>query len=137
MASSLIDRLTRRLDAIPKAIKIAVTPALARSGNELAARMQQLAPEDTGALKNSVAVTMGGNMTPPYSQPGGSMIVPDNAVAITTGGDDVRYPHLVEYGTANTPAQPFFWPAYRLLRKRIQNRLKRAISKAVKAEWGK
>lgn len=65
------------------------------------------------------------------------MVVPDNAVAITVGGTDVRYPHLVEYGTSNTPAQPFFWPAYRLLKKRIRNRIKRSISKAVREEWRK
>ena len=30
----------------------------------------------------------------------------EGAVLITVGNSDVRYAHLVEYGTANSPAQP-------------------------------
>lgn len=130
--SAQLDRLRKRLDAIPKDVKEAVQPALVRSGDELSTRMKQLAPEDTGDLIASIAVTPAGQQTPPYSQPGGSMTVPENAVAVTVGNTDVRYAHLQEYGTAHSPAHPFFWPAYRLLKKRIGNRLKRAISKAVK-----
>jgi HK97 gp10 family phage protein len=55
---------------------------------------------------------------------------------VTVGNTDVRYPHLVEYGTSDTPAQPFFWPGFRLTRKRAANRIKRAISTAVKKNWG-
>ncbi|TIX74517.1 MAG: HK97 gp10 family phage protein, partial [Mesorhizobium sp.] len=45
--------------------------------------------------------------------------------------------HLVEYGTSKAEAQPFFWPAFRLLQKRIRNRTKRAVSKAVRDGWNK
>jgi HK97 gp10 family phage protein len=134
--SAQLDRLRRRLDAIPKGVKQAVQPALQKSGDELAGTMRSLAPEDTGALKASITVTPAGQSTPPYSQPGGSTVVPENAVAITAGNSEVRYAHLQEYGTAHTPAHPFFWPAYRLLKKRIQNRLKRSIGKAVRDGWG-
>lgn len=136
-SSAQLQRLQQRLDAIPERVKAAAEPTLLRSGEELAGRMRQLAPEDTGDLKESIAVTAPGQMTPPYSQPGGSTVVPENGVMITVGNSDVRYPHLVEYGTSDTPAQPFFWPSVRLLRKRIQRRLKRSISTAVKKEWGK
>lgn len=134
--SEQLERLRKRLEAIPKGVKDAVQPALLRSGDELSARMQQLAPHDTGALRDSIAVTTAGQMTPAYSQPGGSMVVPENAVAVTVGNSEVRYAHLQEYGTAHSPAHPFFWPSYRLLKKRISSRLKRAISKAVR-ESGK
>lgn len=130
-------RLQKRLAAIPQAVKEAVQPALLKSGEELAERMRALAPEDTGDLKESIAVTPPGGTTPPYSQPGGSTLAGDNQVLVTAGNIDVRYPHLVEYGTAEAPAQPYFWPAYRLTKKRIQNRTKRAISKAVREKWGK
>ena len=125
-------RLQRRLAAIPQAVKRAVEPALVQSGNELAAAMRALAPEDTGDLKDSIAVTLPGQSTPPYSQPGGSQVAKENQVLVTVGNHVVRYPHLVEYGTANAAAQPFFWPAFRLKRKRLANRIKRAISKAVR-----
>ena len=130
--SSQLSRLSKRLNAIPKAVRQAVQPTLIQSGEELAQRMRHLAPEDTGALKDSIEVTPPGQSTPAYSQPGGSTVARDNEVLVTAGNSDVRYPHLVEYGTADAPAQPFFWPAYRLAKKRIANRVKRAIRKAVK-----
>jgi HK97 gp10 family phage protein len=129
--------LQRRLEAIPIAVREAVMPALEKSGNELADTMRQLAEpsRDTGDLIASIAVTTAGNTTPPYSQPGGSKVVPANAVVVTAGNTEVRYPHLVEYGTTKAPAQPFFWPAYRLLKKRMSNRIKRSISKAAREGW--
>jgi hypothetical protein len=101
--------------------------------------MKQLAEtsRDSGALIDSIVMTPGGQATPPYSQPGGSMVVPENAVAVTAGNSEVRYPHLVEYGTVKAAAQPFFWPAYRLLKKRLSNRIKRAVGKSVRENWTK
>lgn len=133
--SAQLERLSKRLEAIPKAVKEAVLPALIKSGEELVGTMKQLAPVDTGALKDSIALTPAGQTTPPYSQPGGSAVVPENAVMITVGNSEVRYPHLVEYGTADAPAQPFFWNSFRLHKKKISNRVKRAVSKAVKEKW--
>src|SRR5262245_49105408 len=119
--SAQLARLERRLQAIPKGVREAVTPALEASGQELVGTMKRLAEpsRDTGALIDSIVMTPAGQATPPYSQPGGAKIVPENAVMVTAGNKDVRYPHLVEYGTTKTPAQPFFWPAFRLTRKRI------------------
>lgn len=130
-------RFQARMAAIPKAVREAMKPALMTSAEEVAAMMRQLAPEDSGKLKESIAVTGPGEQTPPYSQPGGSRTVPENQVATTVGGPDVRYPHLQEYGTKNHPPTPFFWPAYRSLRKRSAGRIKRALGKAVKDHWGR
>lgn len=126
------DRLERHLDAIPRAVKAAVVPALTKSGQDLATMQRVLAPRDSGDLQNSIAVTLPGGTTPPYSQPGGSRTAKENEVLVTVGNSDVRYPHLVEYGTATAAAQPYFWPAYRLLKKKMASRIKRAIAKAVK-----
>ncbi|KPA99970.1 HK97-gp10 family putative phage morphogenesis protein [Ahrensia marina] len=133
-----LSRFQKRMKAVPKAVKEAVKPALNKSGEELATTMRTLAEvsRDTGDLIDSIEVTEGGQKTPPYSQPGGSTFVPENAVAVTVGNMDVRYPHLVEYGSKNAPAQPFFWPAVRTTKKRITGRIKRSISKAVKDNWG-
>jgi len=130
--SAQTDKLSRRLKAIPKAVKRAVVPALQKSGNELVGAMRALAPVDSGDLKHSIKYTMPGNSTPPYSQPGGSRVAAENEVLVTAGNTDVRYPHLVEYGTRDAPAQPYFWPAFRLKRKKLATRIKRAISKAVR-----
>lgn len=121
-----------RMRAIPAEVRRAVEPALVQGGYDIADAQEALAPEDSGDLVGSIAVTGPGKTTPPYSQPGGSKIVPQNQVLVTVGNTDVRYPHLVEYGTSHSPAQPFFWPGFRIARKRAQNRIKRAIAKAVR-----
>lgn len=122
----------KRMQAIPKAAREAVKPALMQSAYQIQDTMEALAPEDTGDLKNSITVTGPGEATPPYSQPGGASTVPENAVAITVGNTDVRYAHLVEYGTGRTTAQPFFWPGFRMTRKKALARIKSAIGKAIR-----
>jgi len=132
-----IGRLQKRLAAIPAEVKQAVQPTLLRQAEAMAATMRSFAPVDQGDLKESITVTPAGQQTPAYSQPGGSMTVPENAVAITVGNTDVRYPHLQEYGTSKHPAQPFFWPAVRLHRKKATRSIKSAVGRAVKKHWGK
>ena len=99
---------------------------------EIADTARLLAPEDEGDLKRSIEVTGPGGLTPRYSTPGGVKRIAENAAAVTVGNQDVRYGHLVEYGTSKTEAQPYFWPALRVSRKRAANRVKRAMSKAVR-----
>ncbi|WP_320202368.1 HK97-gp10 family putative phage morphogenesis protein [Agrobacterium rosae] len=126
-------------DRIKRAPREAVIPALLKSANELASAQKLLAEtsRDTGALIDSIAVTMPGHSTPAYSQPGGSRVAGETEVIVSAGNSDVRYAHLVEYGTAEADAQPFFWTAFRLLRNRAQNRINRAAKKAVKDAWNK
>jgi HK97 gp10 family phage protein len=122
----------KRMAAIPVAARAAVQPALVKGAEEIAAIQRGLAPRDEGDLIDSIEVTGPGQNTPPYSQPGGSTVVSENMAAITVGNTDVRYPHLQEFGTTNHPAQPFFWPGFRLGRKRALNRIKRAVGKAIR-----
>lgn len=131
-----IRRLKARFDAVPVRAQEAAQVSLQKSGNELADLMRTLAESsrDTGALIDSIEMTPGDMHTPPFSQPGGSTVVPSNAVMVTAGNEDVRYPHLVEHGTSEAAAKPFFWPAFRMLRNRIKNRTTRDIRKAIREE---
>lgn len=131
-----IGRIKQRLAMIPKNVRAAMVPELIKSGNDLAVTARILAPRDTGALQESITVTPGGASTPPYSTPGGRVSVPELAVAVTAGNKEVRYAHLVEYGSRGKKPKPYFWPAFRLLRKKISSRIKRAASTAVKKNWG-
>jgi HK97 gp10 family phage protein len=137
--SPQVAQLQRRLEAIPAKVRESVQPSLVQSAEELAGIMRQLAPDDPATdapdLKSSIAVTAPGQSTPPYSQPGGSKVAGELEAVVTVGNSDVRYPHLLEYGTSKMEAQPFFWPAVRLLQKRIKNRTKRAVAKAVRDHW--
>jgi HK97 gp10 family phage protein len=117
-----------------KAPREIVMPAIVKSAEELAAAQRALAEtsRDTGALIDSITVTLPGQLTPPYSMQGGLRMANITEAIVTAGNADVRYAHLVEYGTSKMEAEPFFWPAYRLLRDRIKNRIRRAAKKAVK-----
>ena len=142
MANKSGNGLTETLAALERARRApreTIIPALAASAHELADAQEALAQSsrDTGALIDSISITMPGRSTPPYSQPGGSRVAGETEVIVTVGDADVRYAHLVEYGTSHSEAQPFFWPAYRLLRKRLQDRINRAAKKAVKDAWKK
>jgi HK97 gp10 family phage protein len=136
-----IGRLKKRLAAIPQAVKEAAQVTTLKQAETIAKTMRQFAPDDPATsapdLKSSIVVTPAGGQTPAYSQPGGAMTVPENAVAITVGNSDVRYPHLVEYGTKKAAAQPFFWAAFRIHRTKTQRAIKSAVGRAVRKNWGK
>jgi HK97 gp10 family phage protein len=122
--SAQLARLEKRLAAIPKAVKEAVQPALEKSGNELVGTMQALAESSrlTGKLIDSI-----------HSEPGDHEL----QRKVVAGDKGAFYARWVEFGTSRTPAQPFFFVAYRLLRKRMATRIKRAIGKAVRDGWAK
>lgn len=124
--------LSRRLAAMKREIRKTVAPAVEASAHEMADMAEFLAPVKSGDLRDSIVVTTGGQTTPAYSQPGGSEVVPENAAMVTVGNAGVRYSHLIEYGTREKRAQPFFWPAYRLVRPRVIGRIRRAVAKAVR-----
>ena len=42
------------------------------------------------------------------------------------------YASWVEFGTKHSAANPFFWPSYRALRRRVMGRIMRAIRKAIR-----
>ncbi|MGI8395107.1 HK97-gp10 family putative phage morphogenesis protein [Agrobacterium deltaense] len=141
------DRLKRRLEKIPKAVREQTQPAITSAAQDVADVMKALAPVDDGDLKDSIVVTAGGQRTPPHSQPGGATTVPENAAMITAGNTKVRHAHLVEFGTRAhiaggqfegaeipaIPAQPYFFPGYRMSRKKAASKIKRAMSKAIRS----
>lgn len=145
MAIKGLRSLNRKLKRIPQAAKTAAQESVVLGANEVANLQQNLAPHDDGELIESIVVTPPGGMTPPYSQPGGRRRAKENQAIITAGSTKVRYAHLVEYGTAphinggifagtqhpGTSPQPFFWPAWRAMRRRVKSRVTRNIGKAI------
>lgn len=139
------DKLLARLKSLSKTIESDLGMAANEAADEMVVVARRLAPKRTGALAKSIAATYGGQMTPPHSQPGGSTLVPPTAAMVTAGNDEVRYPHLVEFGSAphpqggwaegtdhpGTAPRPFFFPAYRLIRKRANRKMAKALRKAV------
>lgn len=116
-------RFQARMRAIPKAAREAVRPALVKGAEEIAGAAKNLAPVDEGDLRDSVEVTAPGGTTP------GGTALHELQAAVSTDDYKARW---VEFGTVKMAARPFFWPAFRLHRKRAANRIKRAIGKAVR-----
>lgn len=144
------DELFRKLKQFTPAIEAALTKVNADAANEMVAMARSYVPARTGALRDSIVATPEGQSPPAYSQ-GAEKVVPEGATMVSAGNSKVRYAHLVEFGTAphqnegmfagtehpGTPPQPFFFPAYRLTRKKHRPRASRAINKAIKDVAGK
>lgn len=142
-----LDKLRRKLAEIPAEAVAAARDAVVQGAEEVAALQKTLSPVDDGDLRDSIHVTRPGESTPPYAQSSGSRQARENEAIVTAGNSAVRYAHLVEFGSAphvnagqyagtqnpGTSAQPFFFPGYRALRRRVRSRITRNINKAVKA----
>ncbi len=142
------DALLRKLAALPPAVRSAVKQALAQGADQITDEMKRLAPKDTGKLRNSIVQTWGGGKVRYSSLAGSSGEAgdPDLSVRISAGNSEVRYAHLVEFGTAphinggrfagtkhpGTSPRPFFYPAYRANKRRVKSRISRATTRAVK-----
>ena len=126
-----LDALQRKLRDLPTEIKAELQASLEKSGSEMVSLARGLAPVDEGDLRDSIVMTSAGGLTPIYGG-GGQTKVGDLAVRVTAGDFFTRYGAHVEYGTKTMAARPFFWPAWRVLRRRIRGRTNRAITAALR-----
>lgn len=139
------DAVARKLAALHNQVPEVLRPALVKAGEEIAADMRTLAESSrrTGDLIESITVTAPGGTTPAHSADGGQRVAGEFEVLVTAGNADARHTHLVEGGTkerrhksgASTgkmPAAPFFNPAWRLNRQRLQRRINRLLRRAVR-----
>jgi hypothetical protein len=139
------DKLFAKLRKLAPAADKALTEVNGQAAEAMAGYARDFVPVDTGKLRDSIVVTPPGGMPPLYSQ--GAKQVPPGSFMVTAGDAQVRYAHMVEYGTAphvnagefpgtanpGTKARPFFWPSFRLIRKSHKSKASRAINKSVKA----
>ena len=125
-------RFQERMRRIPLEVRRAVLPALVKGAEEIAADARRLAPEDDGDLVRSIRVEPGPNELSVVVRAGGELTTKP-----VRDGADASYDYAMaqEFGTAKMPANPFFWPAYRLNKKRVRARIARAIRKAIKEAW--
>lgn len=112
-----LDSLKRRWGKIPARMKVAVKDAIDKSAEELVSMQRRLVPVDDGDLRDSIRVEPGRH---------------ELSVDVKAGDKKAFYAAMVEFGTLNASPQPFFFPPYRALRRRIRGRITRALRKAVK-----
>lgn len=123
-------RLNRKLAALPDVAKAEIRPALEKSAQEIVTLAKSLVLVDQGDLRDSIGWTWGS--APKGSIKIGAVVSGDLTVTIFAGNSEAFYARWVEFGTQNMRARPYFYPAYRALRKRSKSRIKRAGTKAAK-----
>lgn len=144
------DALKRKMRMFPVRARREIAKAMELSAEEIVRLAKSLAPVDDGDLQMSIGWTWG-------EAPKGSMVLGtvrqegrgagNMVVTIYAGGGKAFYARWVEFGTSphinagtrsgtqhpGTAARPFFYPAYRALRKRVRSRTSRAINTAAKS----
>ena len=132
-----VEVIQRQFDRMSKAAAERLADALNTSAKEIEARARLLAPVGRGR-KSAASMKYG----PLKSQI--EVLSPFEAVrksrgrsrgVIASGVSTGRafYARFVEFGTTRgaTP-RPFFWPAYRSVRKKVRSRITRAINAAAR-----
>ena len=112
-----------------------------QGAEEIVEMMRRLAPVDDGELRASINWKWGD--APPgtfavTTIKGGKRAGQEVAalrLTIYANAKDSKgrpYASWVEFGTKNSGPNPFFWPSYRSLRRRVYGRIYRAVKKSIK-----
>lgn len=127
-------RWQRRLKALPEQTRKEMTVAVQKGADEINDLQRRFVPQDDGDLLRSISNKMVKNSS--------GLIV----VEITAGGDattrpvrkgaDADYDYALgqEFGNTQNSAQPFFFPGFRIGKRRAKSRITRSINKAAKRD---
>jgi Bacteriophage HK97-gp10, putative tail-component len=137
-----VDRLKAKLAAIPESVRDAMSDALAGGAADLVAMQKRLAPKDEGELASSIRWDWadGAANIEGLKEGRGEQIAAKGAMNLAinvTTGTGMKIPMNAiwqEFGTVQHPGgQPYFFPAYRALKKKIAARIASASRRAIKA----
>lgn len=134
-------RLQQKLDRLPKVAKDLIRAEMGKAADDIVAMMKRQAPvlkephskRRAGALRDSIGWTWG--KAPKYAQVMAevrSSMGGDLTITIYAGNSEVRYPHLVEFGTKKAAAQPFFYVSWRASRKSARRGVRKAVREAAR-----
>ena len=143
MASSIEEtrkRFSRKIRILPEQARGDVTAAMRVGADEVRALQKRLVPTDEHELQKSINWGFGDAPKGRGALSSGSGLATsgDVKISIWAGGFKAFYARWVEFGTkgseghAATRAQPFFYPAWRALKRRVKSRVTRAGTKAIK-----
>lgn len=132
-----VRQINKRLGSVAAAVQKDVVSTMLTQAGLIAAEIKRVAPVDAtsehpGELKASVRIIEG------KGDKKKAFVVKIAAGDIKTkaGGKGFNYPRGVEFGTQKSPAQPFFWPIWRLRRKGARVAVRKAAVAAVRKVWG-
>jgi HK97 gp10 family phage protein len=122
-----VDKLRRALvDELPKQVRAQLEIAMTEGAALIAAGAKFRVPVDMGNLRDSIRVS---NV---YTGRRGALVIRISAGEPTPDGYNTA--RLVEFGTVDTPAQPFMLPSQRANRKRAERRMRKAMVDAIRKE---
>ena len=110
---------------LKKEVRKAIGPAVEKSGDEFVMMARRLAPVDDGDLRGSIRAEDKTDL-------GITIKAGGQATTRKTGRYEYDYALGIEFGTRKSEARPFFYPAYRLVKKRITGRIRRGVAKSVR-----
>lgn len=119
------------MERLPKEVAKELRDAPHQEGERLAATMRQVVPQgidNRRELLESIRVEDGRRPLQVFVKAGGPLTTKE-----VRAGSGVSYDYALanEFGTQKMTAQPFFWPTYRLLKKRIRSAISRKSRKAI------
>lgn len=134
-------RLERKLKRLPAAAKDMIRAEMEKGADQIVAAMKSLAPvlkqpdkrRRAGALRDSIGWTWG--KKPKYAVALAivkASLAGDLTITIYAGNSEVRYAHLLEWGTVKMQAQPFFYVSWRAHRKSVRRSIRKAVNAAAK-----
>lgn len=138
-------RLERQIQALPKALRDLLKADMEKYAQQFVDKLKTVVPVDTGELRDSIGWTWG--CAPKKSTAlatAKSSLGSGLTITIYAGNESTlvksakgRRPYLqkawiVEFGTSKMPARPYFRPLWKLERRKIRSKMKRAATRAIK-----
>lgn len=130
-----LGEILKAFNDLPDEIVKEVRPAIEKGADEMVARMKYLAPEADGDLQASIRKEPGPHQLAVTVTAGGPLTTKPVRNSEKGNAPEFDYSLAQEYGTADHPAQPFFWPTVNTTKKRVRRRIDRAIRKAIDKVW--
>lgn len=114
-------RLRAKARALRTKVAASVTPAVIQAAELIINTQKRLVPVDDGDLRDSIG----------WEQD----VKSENAtrLLIVAGGQKAPHARIIEFGRQNAPAFPYFFPGYRIERKRAKAIISKAVRNAVRS----
>ncbi len=123
-----VERFRKLVTELKVAVFDEAIAELNRQGDDLVSLIESVAPRgETGNLEHTVRKIPGSRPTQIRIVAGGQL-----TVRPSVSSKPYDYARADEFGTVNMAAQPFFFPSYRLMKKKIISAMKRRLTAEIK-----
>lgn len=116
-------------------VMLAAREAAVQGGDEVASSMRYLAPREQGELVASIRVEQAASVSTQVGERDfiGVLVKAGDSTTVVTNKNGFQFQNakIQEFGTQKMPANPFFFPAWRMNRARVRRR----ITSAIRRSW--